>query len=142
MADTDTDTRAQLLALQARACARPTTRAELLELVEAWRATNWIAFHREIRADQPPYFHLYDLEIARGHFRRGGWSDPHFTRRPDLAEAARVFARAERAAATVRELQDLADPGWEPEGLAEAWAALHRIVRETRPELPSLGKLA
>lgn len=138
------EARALERAAQDRACLQPTTRAELLELVEAWRATNWIAIHREPWKGQPLCFYLYDLNVAREHYRRGGWADAHFKRQPELETAARLFRRAELAAGQVRELLELVEPGasWEPEGPAEAWAALHRIAREARPGLPSLGKLA
>ena len=127
----------------APALATPSTRAQLLDLVEAWRSLDVIAVHGSPAPGRPPEYAIHRLAMAREHYRAGGWTDPAFARNPDLERAARLCGRASTAALKVRELLDLAGPGasWEPEGMAEAWTALHRVLREARPELPSLGKL-
>ncbi len=129
--------------LQERANLEPTTRAQLLELVDAWRAADWVSIQRPPWKGEPLCFYLTSMAAAREDYRRGGWADANFKRYPEREAAARLFQRAQKAAAAVQELLDLVEPGgtWEPEGLEDAWAALHRIIREARPNLPSLGKL-
>lgn len=121
-------------------CMRPTTRAAMLDLVSAWRRIGWIGIEEKAGGE----LRVYSLTHARTLYKDPDrWKSPAFERNPELREAAQLFASIDQVAKKAEELYSLTIPGdpWQPEGLAEAWTALHRILKRARAGLPKLAEM-